>query len=370
MPPRFLLVKPASGKCNLRCRYCFYTDESSLRECSDHGMMTEQTLETITRKALEDAQDQCTLGFQGGEPTLRGLPFFEKAVEFQKQYNINHVQISNAFQTNGILVDEKWAVFFKKNNFLVGLSIDGTSVVHNKNRRDTKGEGSLRRVMRAAQIMQRAKVDLNILTVVTDDTVSRTERIYDFFMEHGFFWQQYIPCLDPLGKEERWLSAVSYGEFIIRLYAKWAHDIRQGRFVNIRLFNNYIRMLNGQPPDTCSMMGRCAAQYVVEADGSVYPCDFYAMDPYYLGNLLTDSFEDVDRRLKEIRFIETSDRIDPVCGNCKYYSLCRGGCRRNRESENGRLLRTRFCESYRMFFDQTWDDIIELAVLHSPMYIK
>lgn len=367
MPPIFLLIKPASGKCNLRCSYCFYTDETSIRECPDYGMMTENTLETLTRKALEQAEGQCTFGYQGGEPTLRGLPFFEKAVEFQKKFNLNHVQVSNAFQTNGILIDEKWADFFAESNFLVGLSIDGTSAVHNKNRRDAKGEGSLHRAMEAARILRDYKVDFNILTVVTNETVPRTERIYDFFMEHGFFWQQYIPCIDPFGKEESFLDPAAYGEFLIRLYERWATDVRSGRFVSIRQFNNYIGMLNGKPADTCSMMGRCAPQYVIEADGSVYPCDFYALDEYCIGNILQDSFARIDRRRSEIRFLEASEDVDPACADCRYYALCRSGCRRNRETADSELRRTRFCESYKILFNHAWDDLLNLAAKYKPL---
>lgn len=366
MPPRSLLIKPASGRCNLRCQYCFYTDETSLRECPDRGMMSEETLEAIMKKALEQTDGQCSFGFQGGEPTLRGLPFFEKAMEYQKKYNVGSAPVSNAFQTNGILVDERWAGFFARSKVLVGLSVDGTSAVHNRYRRDAKDEGSLRRVMQAARIMRTSKVDFNILTVVTNETVPRTERIYDFFMGQGFFWQQYIPCIDPLGREESFLDAAAYGEFLIRLFARWARDVRSGRFVYIRQFNNYIAMLHGRPADTCSMMGRCAVQYVIEADGSVYPCDFYAMDGYCLGNILQDSFEQIDKRREDLRFIEASVDADPACGNCKYYDLCRGGCRRDRESASGKLQRTRFCEAYRIFFDQTWDDLLDLAAKHKP----
>ena len=145
MPPLNLLIKPASGRCNMRCRYCFYADETAHREVDDYGLMPEDVLEAMIRKSLAHAEGACTFGFQGGEPTLRGLDFFRRAVELQQKYNVNNVRIDNALQTNGTLINEEWAQFFADSRFLIGLSLDGMAGLHNKNRPDARGEGTLRR---------------------------------------------------------------------------------------------------------------------------------------------------------------------------------------------------------------------------------
>lgn len=350
MPPLNLLIKPASGRCNMRCRYCFYADETARREVKDYGIMQEDTLEIIIRKALAQAEFKCTFGFQGGEPTLCGLDFYRRAVELQKKYNVKGLQIENALQTNGLLIDDAWAQFLAENKFLVGLSVDGCASVHNKNRVDAKGEGTLSRVLAAAKLLEKYKCDFNVLTVVTDDTARKTDLIYDFFARHNLRWQQYIPCLDAFGEADGWLTAEGYALFLKKLFDRWADDVMNGRFIYIRQFENYIGMLLGRPAESCGMMGCCTMQYVVEADGGVYPCDFYVLDKYRLGSFTDMSFEEIDRKRQEMRFIEDSAEKDEACRACPWYPLCRGGCRRDRDIGDGVLSRSRLCEAYKEFF--------------------
>ena len=167
MPPINLLIKPASGSCNMRCRYCFYMDETSKREEENYGMMSLETLETIIRKALAETEGALDIGFQGGEPTLRGLDFYRKLIEIEKKHNSRGIRISPAIQTNGYLIDDEWAEFFAENHFLVGLSMDGHKDIHDANRLDATGKGTHSRVVRAAQILTRHKAEFNILVVVT-----------------------------------------------------------------------------------------------------------------------------------------------------------------------------------------------------------
>lgn len=361
MPPLNLLVKPASGRCNMRCRYCFYADETSRREIDDYGLMKEETMEIMVKKALDYAEGGITFGFQGGEPTLRGLDFFKKAVEFQKKYNTKGLRIDNALQTNGMLIDEEWAEFLAKEKFLVGLSVDGMSSVHNKNRLDAKGEGTLRRVLRAAELLKAYNVTFNVLTVVTNDTADKIDLIYDFFARHDLRWQQYIPCLDAFGEKQDWLTTEKYGIFLKKLFDRWSNDVLSGRFIYIRQFENWIGMLLGRSAENCGMMGVCGMQYTVEADGSVYPCDFYVLDPYRLGSFATDSFEDMDKKRHEIGFIEKSAQKDKECLDCYYYPLCRGGCRRDRDDGQGNLERTRFCQAYQQFFAYAMPRLYQIA---------
>lgn len=198
--PIHLLIKPASGNCNLRCAYCFYADITEKRETPSFGMMSEETLEAVVRKALERAQGEVTFAFQGGEPTLSGLPFFRRFVELVRAHNTRNLTVHSAIQTNGILLDGEWAAFLAENRFLVGLSLDGTAAVHDLHRVDARGEGTHKRLMAAVRTLQAHKVEFNVLTVVTAKAAREIRSIYAFFRRNQLLYQQYIPCLDPLGE--------------------------------------------------------------------------------------------------------------------------------------------------------------------------
>lgn len=196
-----VLIKPASGLCNLQCTYCFYHDEANNRETKSYGFMTEETLEEIIKKTIESSDTGCTIAYQGGEPTLRGLEFFEKSVEFQEKYNRHGIKIHNAIQTNGTLLDEKWARFLAKNRFLVGISLDGTAFTHDRFRVNGQGEGTFGKVIETIELLKKYGVSFNILTVVNALTAKKIPQIYRFFSDQGYEYLQFIPCLNPLGKE-------------------------------------------------------------------------------------------------------------------------------------------------------------------------
>ena len=232
MPPINLLIKPASGSCNMRCRYCFYMDETSKREEENYGMMSLDTLETIIQKALAETESVLDIGFQGGEPTLRGLDFYRKLIEIEKKHNTRGIRISHAIQTNGYLIDDEWAEFFAENNFLVGLSMDGHKDIHDTNRLDAAGKGTHSRVLRAAQILKRHKAEFNILVVVTRELARSIGKAYGYFGKQGFNYQQYIACLDPLyeqeGQQTYSLTPELYGQFLCDLFDLWYRDLEKG----------------------------------------------------------------------------------------------------------------------------------------------
>jgi len=367
MPPLHLLIKPASGLCNLRCKYCFYHDVTHKRETESYGIMTLETLETVIEKALDYAQGSCTIAFQGGEPTLAGLDFFKAAVELVKKHNKKHLKIEHAIQTNGFALDESWAKFFTENHFLVGLSVDGTKETHDRYRVDPAGKGTYNRVLRTARMFDKYGVQYNILTVVNAQTARHISGIYNQYKKLGFSYLQFIPCLDPLGEKagsrDYSLTPKDYGQFMMQLFDLWYRDVCLGQGISIRTFDNYIGMLLGQPPESCGMSGVCGVQNVVEADGSVYPCDFYVLDEYRLGSLMQDDFAAIDARRREMRYIESSANFDEKCRACRYFPICRGGCRRMREPMAGyELPMNIYCESYKMFFDHALEPMQRLAV--------
>ena len=362
-----IMITPASSLCNMRCRYCFYADETVNRQTPSYGVMTEETLEAVLEKVLSGAASRCTIAFQGGEPTMAGLPFFRKVVELEKKLNRRHVTVENAIQTNGYAMTEEWAAFFAENYFLVGISLDGDKALHDENRLDAQGKGTYRPVMHAIQLLQNHKVDFNILTVVTASTARNIRRIYGFYGRNGFTWQQYIPCLDPLGEERGghpWsLTPERFGQYLKDLFDCWYQDAQRGQRKYNRYFDNLLLLLQGRWPEACGMSGACGRQLVVEADGGVYPCDFYALDRWKLGNLVTDSLADIEARRDQLGFVEMSQPIHEDCRKCRWLSLCRGGCRRDRSNTiDGPLGKNYYCSAYQEFFEYAYPRLRQMAL--------
>ena len=354
MPPLSIMIKPASSRCNLRCAYCFYADEARLRETPDCGRMPEAVCRALIEKAVNAAEGSVSFLFQGGEPTLAGLDFYRRFVALVRASAPRGLTVRYALQTNGTLLDEDWCRFFRENRFLVGLSLDGTRACHDRFRRDGEGRGTYDRVLRAARLLDRTGVAYNVLTVVTGTAARHIQSVFSSLCKNGFFYQQYIPCLDPLegkrGGEAYSLSPGQYEAFLKTLFDLWYRELEQGRYYSIRYFDNLVWMLDGRPPEQCSMCGRCGVQYLVEADGSVYPCDFYALDQYRLGNILHGAWADLDRAREQMGFIRASEYVPEACRHCRWYPLCRNGCRRDRTAEADRPGRNYYCEAYAGFF--------------------
>ncbi len=349
-----LLIKPVSCACDLSCRYCFYKDEAGKRAVADHGIMDRETVRAVVEKALAASQT-CVFGFQGGEPTLAGLPFYERFTGLVEELRKPGQQVEYTIQTNGIHLDGDWFDFLKEHHFLTGLSMDGVRRSHDENRVDRRGEGTFQRVFDCAMELERRGLPFHVLCVLNGQTAPRAGAIYRFFGRKGFLSQQYIPCLDPLGDprgEKPWsLTPKMYGEALKTLFDLWFADRVAGRPVYIRQFENYIAMLTGREPEACSMYGRCSMQNVIESDGSVYPCDFYALDPYCMGNIKDPAvdFEGLRRRADEAPFFRDAQKRGDACRRCRWYPLCRGGCRRDCFEEKG-VQKNYFCEAYREFF--------------------
>ena len=366
MPPVSVLIKPASGSCNMRCDYCFYCDEASLRRQAFCGLMTPETLKNVIRRCVVPAERSCSIAFQGGEPTLCGLSFFEKAVEYAGHYKRSGVQIRFALQTNGYSLSEEWCRFFVRNHFLVGVSVDGVRETHDCFRRGKENKPSYEQVMRTISLFDRYGVDYNILTVVHRKIAENIRSIYQDYRKREWNYLQFIACLDPLGQQrgnQPWsLLPESYGQFLIDLFDCWYTDYLRGEAPSIRQFENWIGICLGITPESCEQRGNCSLQYVVEADGSVYPCDFYALDEWLLGNLNRDRLPQIDERRKTLGFCARSRRLPSACQACEWLDLCRGGCFRNRletgETDRGMNY---FCQGYRMFFDRWGNTIRKIA---------
>jgi uncharacterized protein len=329
-------------------------------------MMSLDTLEGMIKNIFRYASQECTIAFQGGEPTLIGLDFYKQLIDYVQKYNKDRIKVNYAIQTNGYLINDEWAKFFSEHRFLVGLSLDGVKDTHDLYRIDSHGAGTYKTVMRTTQLFNNFGVDYNILTVVTANVAKNIGKIYGFYKKNNFRYQQYIPCLDPLmekrGTNEYSLTPEKYAYFLKTLFDLWYYDVKRGDFIYIRYFENLVGILLGINPESCGMLGHCSIQYVVEADGGVYPCDFYVLDQYRIGNIATDSFETIEQNRRHIGFIEESMQVSEECRTCRWQQLCRGGCRRDREPMiDNKLSLNYFCSAYREFFEYAYERLYEVA---------
>ncbi len=335
------LIKPASSLCNMKCSYCFYCDEAQNRENASLGVMKKDTAENIIKKVAQ-VSDEAVFVFQGGEPLLAGLEFFENFAETVKKYGI---KANYSIQTNGLMIDSGFISFFKKHNVLVGVSLDGVEEIHDSMRKTADEKPTFKAVFDNIKLLKKNEIEFNILTVVTPAVCENIEEIYNFYMKNGFCYQQYIPCIDKIGSDVRELGNKEYAGFLKRLFTLYFNDRQKGVFVSIRYFDNLLMKLNGMNAEQCGMNGSCAVQLVVEGDGTVFPCDFYCVDGKELGNINSSSINELLKSEKAKAFVE-DNFITQKCRQCRFFSLCAGGCKRYRiNGEN------KFCEAYKEFFE-------------------
>lgn len=349
----------------MRCSYCFYRDVAEHRKQAFEGMLSLEQMEHIIRSAMEYADGMCSFTFQGGEPTLAGLDFYREVVRLEEKHRKSGVQIQNAIQTNGYCINAEWARFLAEKQFLVGLSLDGPSRLHNLNRVDMAGKGTFNTLMQTVRLFDKWNVTYNILCVVTGQNARSITQIYHFYKKCGFRWLQFIPCLEPLeqerGTEKYHLSVEKYGEFLIRIFDLWFADLCHGEYISIRHLDNWLSILLGEQPEACNMTGRCAVQFVVEGDGGVYPCDFYVLDEWRLGTVGQCSFSQMQNSETAQRFIAASLHIPESCKSCRYFPICRNGCRRDRMLTSTAIDINYYCKAYDRFFSERGKQLQQAA---------
>ena len=350
----------------MRCHYCFYRDEQQNRSTSEDCMMTLQTAETLIRRCFAELDQGgfVSFAFQGGEPTLAGLDFFLLFTKTVRKYNQKRVTVQYAIQTNGLAVTEEWARFFREENFLVGISLDGTPDVHDALRPDASGDGTWARVMQTIELLHRYGVECNLLCVVTKQLAKKAERVYKSMKATGVRYLQFIPCLDPLGmpqgQQNYSLTPELYARFLCALFDAWYRDWKTSTYVSIRLFEDYIHLLMGGPAVTCSTTGTCGAYMVVEGSGAVYPCDFFCLDAYKLGTVQADTLHSLLANEKMRVFIADGWQIPAECQPCRWVHLCRGGCKRDRNATDT-AQRSYYCKALQKFFAYAELRLCEMA---------
>lgn len=361
-----LLIKPASSLCNLRCKYCFYEDEAQNRTQHSMGIMKEELADTLIRQVFEtvDSDGTVSFAFQGGEPTVAGLPYFRHFVEKVKQCRPPRVRVGFAIQTNGTLLNEEWAQFLKAEGFLVGLSVDGFREAHEAHRVDAEGNGTWKRVLTAKALLDQYAVDYNALCVVTGRCARHPEKAYGSLKNLGFRYIQFIACLDPIGHargQEPWsLTPELYGRFLCRVFDLWYRDWAGGDYHSIRLFEDYVHILLGDGASTCATCGKCGAYLVLEGDGSAYPCDFFVLDDWKIGNIGQMSVADLAAGEKSAAFLRWGSVKPAECAACPYGAICNGGCKNDwYTDETG--PHNYFCASFRELLDHALPRLQQIA---------
>lgn len=327
-----LLIKPASSLCNLRCKYCFYSDVSHNRQEESMGIMKEDVMEALINKTLNLPVDTIQYCFQGGEPTCASITYFHNFINYVNKQNKENKKIVYAIQTNGTQLNDEWIKLFKENRFLVGVSLDGFTSNHNYFRKNIKGEGTFKDITFALRKLENAKIDWNILTVLTKELSKKPDELYAFYKKNKMHYVQLIPCLPSLNRNEITdkfaLTPKDFSSFYKRFFDLWYDDYRKGDYMSVTLFDNVIPMYQNILPNQCGMLGKCHMQIVVEGNGNIYPCDFYVLDKYLCGNILTDNLEDIIHGECVKNFINEVRNYSNVCTNCKFIHMCHGNCKR------------------------------------------
>ncbi len=360
------LIKPASSLCNLRCRYCFYADEAANRSEASMGVMTRDTAELLLKEAFAavDGNGVVSFAFQGGEPTVAGLDFFRFFTARAKELRPAKVSLSFAIQTNGTLLDADWARFLHDEGYLVGISLDGFPDLHNRHRTDAAGKGTWNRIVKNLELLKKERVMVNALCVVTGACARSPQKAYESLKKLGFDYVQFIACLDPIGEERGgrpWsLTPEAYGGFLCRLFDLWYRDWERGDYHSVRLFDDHIHLLLGENGSTCATCGRCGAYFVVEGDGSVYPCDFFVLDEWRLGKLGEQSLTEMAEGETSRRFLSWGLEKPAECAACPWRALCNGGCKNDWvPAPDG--PHNYYCRSFRMLFEYAGERMATVA---------
>ncbi len=349
-------MKPSSYDCNLLCDYCFYRrTEEEYPETSEHRLSL-KTYTELVQKAQTDETRSVSYVWQGGEPMIMGLDFYKRVVEIQNKHRMPGQVISNTFQTNGILINEEWARFFLQNQILVGISIDGPKELHDMHRFTRLGKSVFDRVITACEIMKKFNVDFNILTVVTNETVDYPEEIYNFLREQGFYYLQFIDCIEKVDNviTPFSLDPEAYGNFLCRLFDAWFGNGYP--HVSIRLFDNMLQHRVGKVPECCLYKNDCGSYFVFEHNGDIFTCDFFVTKEWHLGNILENSIDDIIENPKRHEFAGLRSIEHEKCESCRWLEFCLRGCIKSRVFQDNDYRSLNYlCEAYKKFFEYTDD---------------
>lgn len=342
-----LLVKPVSADCNMGCAYCFYQRAGDPYLLEGRHIMEDMTLRTMIARYMKTARKGAAFGWQGGEPLLAGLEFFQKVVAYQQRYGLSGQLVSNNLQTNGTLLNDSWARFFRKYNFFVGVSLDGPQALHDHYRAFRNGRDSFNQAIQGIKTLSNHQVEFSILAVVNNLTAARPVEIYNYFVGNGLHRLQFIPCVEIDGDSGKFkdysVGCEDYGRFLCSLFDAWYN--KGEPFVSIRLFENVLALYMGIEPETCDFKDQCGSYVVIEYNGDVYPCDFFVEDKWRLGNIRSQPLAAIVNSERAKQFNKGKMQANR-CSACDWNHLCHWGCQHYRQVSGENLL----CDAYRKFF--------------------
>jgi serine-type anaerobic sulfatase-maturating enzyme len=366
IPPRIhVLAKPTGAVCNLHCSYCFFLNKERLYPGS-RFRMSDEVLEAYIRQLIESHQSQrVTVSWQGGEPTLMGIDFFKKAIAFQEKYQKPGMIFENTLQTNGTLLNDEWCEFFRKHDFLVGISIDGPQHLHDLHRLDKQGRPTFDRVMRGLRLLQKHKVEYNILTTVNRVNADHPLEVYEFLRDEAkTSWMQFIPAIERLkdgvvtmyqegtSVSERSVQPRQFGDFLMATFDEWVcHDVGT---VFVQTFEAAVRNWLGLPSSgMCIFDATCGHGLALEHNGDLYACDHFVEPKYFLGNIQENHMLELVAGEKQRTFGRNKlDLLPHSCRECDVWFACKGECPKNRfgATPDGELGLNYLCAGYKAFF--------------------
>ena len=373
------MAKPTGAVCNLDCQYCFFLSKDTLYPKSSFRM-SDDVLEAYVRQVLESQRSpDVTIAWQGGEPTLMGLDFFRRAESLARKYLRPGAALTHTIQTNGILLDDEWCEFFAKNGFLVGLSIDGPQAMHDAYRVNKAGDPTFAQVMRAARLLQRHKVEFNVLCTVHDVNVRHPLEVYRFFRDDvGTQFLQFIPIVERATPEtieianlgwgdrnhrrplytqagsmvtERTVDPELWGGFLIGVFDEWvAHDVGN---VFVQIFESALASWVGLPASLCIFAETCGDALALEHNGDLYSCDHFVEPRFRLGNIKKQHLVQLVASDRQRAFGNAKrDSLPRYCRECEVRFACNGECPRNRFllTPDGEPGLNYLCAGYKSFF--------------------
>ena len=342
--PLYVMVKPVGAHCNLSCKYCYYLGKKRLYNEETQHMMSDNTLEQFVKKYIEaQTTNEVLFTWHGGEPLLRPLSFYKKVLELEQKY-ANGKLITNSLQTNGTLIDEKWAEFLAKNHWLVGVSIDGPQSMHDEYRRSQQGKPSWLMVRKGINLLNRYGVEWNAMAVVNKSNADYPLEFYHFFRDElDCHYIQFTPIVEH-GLDCNVLPH-QWGSFLCQLFDEWVRNDVGKTFV--QLFDATLANWVGVPPGVCTMARECGHAAVMEFNGDVYSCDHFVFPEYKLGNIHQQSMVELLYSERQTHFGRMKqEQLSEQCRQCEWLFACNGECPKNRWVDGINYL----CEGYRTFF--------------------
>jgi uncharacterized protein len=369
-----VMTKPTGAICNLDCTYCYFLEKEQLYPGSQFRM-DHVTTEIYVKQLLESQNGpECSLVWQGGEPTLMGLDFFKNVMALVEQYKPEKMQVFHSIQTNGTLLDDEWCEFFASNNFLVGISIDGPEKLHDTYRVNKAGKATHAQVLKAINLLKKHKVEFNILTVVNKSNQSHPLDVYRYFRDVlDASYIQFIPLVETRNSTlaERSVDPKAWGEFLITIYDEWlGNDVGK---VFVQIFEVALGIWLGKPSSLCLFAEECGNGLALEHNGDLYSCDHFVDPKYLLGNIKEKHILELVASDKQREFGRNKRTTLPnQCLNCEVKFACNGECPKNRiiSTSDGEFGLNYLCVGYRNFFNHIDSSMKEMAdLLISGKYV-